>query len=412
MGNADEVVRVYKFLRDGMYAQYQGLNLLMSNLMCKYYECNRDIKSEEFKRFQKEQMNNRNKVFDNIEFAIGCDSKSAITQKVKQDFSISLKNGLAKGERNITNYKRDFPLMIRGRDLVFTQDLYAKERREFDANQDVYVKWVNKIVFKVIVRNGKKTQELLSVLSKIFDGTYKIQGSSIQINGGNIILNLSISIPLEICELNENTVVGVDLGIAIPAACGLNNSKYEKIFIGCKEDLLDRRTQYQYQRKILQKRLELTRGGRGRNKKLKRLETLGNSESNYVQTYLHMISKRVVDFAVKNNAKYINLEDLSGFSSSKNEDEAGFIMRNWSYYKLQKYIKYKANKRGIIVRKINPYRTSQICSECGHFEQGQRIDQSHFKCKACGFTANADFNASRNIAKSTDFVIEKNVSIA
>lgn len=47
----------------------------------------------------------------------------------------------------------------------------------------------------------------------------------------------------------------------------------------------------------------------------------------------------------------------------------------------------------IEVRKINPCYTSQVCSCCGHWEEGQRIDQSHFKCKACGAELNADFNA-------------------
>lgn len=78
-------------------------------------------------------------------------------------------------------------------------------------------------------------------------------------------------------------------------------------------------------------------------------------------------------------------------------------MRNWSFYELQHFITYKAAKYGIEVRKINPYHTSQICSCCGHWEEGQRIDQSHFKCKACGSELNADFNASRNIAMSKDF---------
>lgn len=92
------------------------------------------------------------------------------------------------------------------------------------------------------------------------------------------------------------------------------------------------------------------------------------------------------------------MEDLSGFDSSQ------FILRNWSFYELQQFITYKAAKYGIKIRKINPYHTSQVCSCCGHWEEGQRIDQSHFICKSCGVELNADFNASRNIAMSTDFV--------
>ena len=58
---------------------------------------------------------------------------------------------------------------------------------------------------------------------------------------------------------------------------------------------------------------------------------------------------------------------------------------------------------------IDPYHTSQICSCCGHWEEGQRINQSTFicknpECKNFGVKINADFNASRNIALSTNFI--------
>ena len=208
---------------------------------------------------------------------------------------------------------------------------------------------------------------------------------------------MSMDIPKQELELDENTVVGVDLGIAIPAVCGLNNNDYIRQSIGSKDDFLRVRTQLQSQRRRLQKSLSTTSGGHGRKKKLKPLERLSDRERNFVKTYNHYVSKNVVDFAVKNKAKYINIEDLSGFDSSK------FILRNWSFYELQQFITYKASKYGIEVRKINPYHTSQTCSCCGHWEEGQRIDQAHFKCKACGIELNADFNASRNIAMSTDF---------
>ena len=115
-----------------------------------------------------------------------------------------------------------------------------------------------------------------------------------------------------------------------------------------------------------------------------------------------MVSKRVVDFALKNNAKYINIENLEGYDTSK------FILRNWSFYQLQQYITYKAGLHGIEVRKINPAYTSQKCSCCGYVDSGNRPKeekgQAYFKCLKCGEEMNADFNAARNIAVSTNFV--------
>lgn len=404
MGEKEEINRVYKFIRDGQYAQYQACNLLMGQLMSEYYKYNRDIKNEMFKEKQKEICKNSNPLFEEIEFAIGVDTPSAITQKVKQDFNTALKNGLAKGERTITNYKRTNPLMTRSRHIrfyheyenynEFLEKLYSKEL-------DVYIKWVNKIVFKVVFGNPHRSHELRSVIQNIFEENYLVQGSSIEIDDKEIILNLSLSIPKQELELDENIVVGVDLGVAIPAVCGLNNNNYIRQSIGSKEKFLKVRTQLQSQRRRLQRSLSSNSGGHGRKKKLKPLEKLSDREKNFVKTYNHYVSKNVVDFAVKNKAKYINVEDLTGYDTSK------FILRNWSFYELQQFITYKAAKYGIEVRKINPCYTSQVCSCCGHWEEGQRIDQAHFKCKACGVELNADFNASRNIAKSTLWCDEK-----
>ncbi|MCM1308493.1 MAG: hypothetical protein NC223_07840 [Butyrivibrio sp.] len=54
VGDKEEVNRVYKYIRDGMYAQYQACNLLMGQLASEYFKCNRDIKSDSFKTAQKE----------------------------------------------------------------------------------------------------------------------------------------------------------------------------------------------------------------------------------------------------------------------------------------------------------------------------------------------------------------------
>ena len=50
------------------------------------------------------------------------------------------------------------------------------------------------------------------------------------------------------------------------------------------------------------------------------------------------------------------------------------------------------------VEKVNPAYTSQRCSACGHVDRDSRKSQARFRCTACGYAANADVNAARNIA--------------
>ena len=145
--NKEERDEKYKFIRDSQYAQYQGLNLAMGILASAYLLSGRDIKSEMFENAQK-SLTNSNPIFDGINFGKGIDSKSSIIQKVKKDFKTSLKNGLAKGERGITNYKRTFPLMTRGRDLKFYYD---------ETSNDILIKWVNGITFKLLL--GQRVNE-------------------------------------------------------------------------------------------------------------------------------------------------------------------------------------------------------------------------------------------------------------
>ena len=391
LGTNEERAEGYKFIRDSQYAQYQGLNLAMGLLTSAYLESNRDIKSDIFKNAQK-SLTNSNKIFDNIAFGTGIDTKSAITQRVKKDFKTSLKNGLAKGERTITNYKRNYPLLTRGRDLKFKYE-----------GDDIIIKWVNKITFKVVLGSNKIKEnkiELQHTLHKIIDKEYKVGQSSFQFDrNNNLILNLNLDIPYKPKnEVVEGRVLGVDLGLKYPAYMCLSDDTYKREHIGSIDDFLRVREQMQSRRRKLQHDLKFTKGGKGRNKKLQALDRLRDKEKNFVTTYNHMISKNVVEFAKKHQCEYIHLEKLTkdGFDNT--------VLRNWSYYQLQQYIEYKAEREGIKVRYVDPAYTSQTCARCGHVDKENRQTQEKFTCTKCGFELNADHNASINIARSTKFI--------
>lgn len=416
LGDKEERNRVFQYIRNGQYAQYQACNLLMGQLISEYYKYDRDIKNEDFKARQKEIMKNSNPLFHEIEFAIGNDTPSAVTQKVKADFNTALKNGLAKGERSVTNYKRTNPLITRGRSIQFYHN-YGTYQEFLDninsTDLEVYLKWVNKIKFKVIFGNPYRSAELRSVIKNIIEENYEIQGSSIYIDEKDIILNLSLSIPKKIQKLDENTVVGVNLGLIVPAMCALNNNEYKRLAIGNTDDFVRMRIKLQEQRKRIQKGLRSAAGGHGRSKKLKGLSKLKKREQKFVETYCHMISRRIVDFALINNAKYINLEYFQGYDTNE------FVLRNWSYYKIQQYCKYKASIYGIVVRFVNPCYNAQVCSFCGHWSETQRISREVFKCENPNCIShklykdgylNADFNNARNVALSSLFVNDGNVT--
>lgn len=423
IGDKKEIDRVYKYIRDGMFNQNKAMNQYMSALyMATMMDISKDDRKELNQLYTRISTSKKGSAYStDIQFAKGLPSTASLGQKVRQNFQKSVKDGLLYGKVSLPNYKKDNPLLIhvdyvrlRSTNPHLDNGLYHNYENEeeflnvlFSDNEkpEVFIKFANGITFQVVFGNLHKSLELRHVFQNIFNETYQVQGSSIQFDktGKKMILNLCLAIPKRKIKLNENTVVGVDLGVAIPAVCALNNNTYIKQSIGSKDDFLRVRTKIQAQKRRLQKSLKYSNGGHGRNKKLKILDKFTKYEKNFVQTYNHMVSKNIVEFAVKNNAKYINIEDLSGYHAND------FILRNWSFYQLQQYTTYKANLYGIEVRKVNPYHTSQTCSCCGHWEEGQRVTQADFicknpECKNYCKKINADYNAARNIAMSTAFV--------
>lgn len=424
VGDKDEVNRVYKYLRDGMKAQNAAMNQYMSAL---YVAMQNDATKEDRKElnnlYSRISTSKKGSAYDlSVEFAKGLATPSSATQKVRTDFEIAMKKGLKYGKLSLPTYRDTNPLIIhpdfvRLRSMSKYDDGIYHNYNDYSefldhlykSDLEILIKFANGITFKIIFGNPHKSAQLRNIFQNIFEEQYKVMGSTIEIKNTKIILNLSLSVPQKEIELNENVVVGVDMGIAVPAVCALNTNDVYKSFIGSKDDFISKRTQIQSQYRRLQKSLAITKGGHGRKRKLNSLQRFDDYERNWVSTYNHWVSKQVVDFAVENGAKYINVENLSGFG---NKERNKFILRNWSYYQLQQYITYKANKYGIVVRKVNPYHTSQICSCCGHWEEGQRQSQSEFicknpKCKNYDKTINADFNAARNIAMSTSFINEE-----
>ena len=385
----DLISERYKFIRDSQYAQFRGLNFAMGYLTNNLLSNNFDYKCDKYKETFN-ALKNTNPIFNNIEFGKGIDSKSAIINRVKKDFKNSMK-GVLRGETSIINYKRTYPLLTRGRSLkVYYED---------DKNDTILVKWVNGILFKVIIGYKKNSVELKHTLHKVITGEYTIAESSLEFNKRNdLILNLNLNVPENKIEFEEGRVLGVDLGMAIPVYMALNDAPYVREGLGSYEEFAKVRLQFKARRRRLSSQLKLAKGGKGRKRKLHSLEYLKDKERNFAKTYNHQLSKKIVEFAIKNKVEFIHLEKIN--SRGINDRVLGL----WGYYQLQEQIIYKAKEVGIKVKFIDPKYTSQKCSKCGYVHKDNRISQAKFTCLNCDNSINADWNSAINIAQSTDFV--------
>jgi len=426
IGDKKEISRVYNYLSKHIEAQNKAMNQYISSLYAAHLL---DISEEDRKElrnlYSRIPTSKKGSGYDtSIEFQKGI-PLSNITRSIESDFKKSLKDGLMYGKVSLPTYKKNNPMLVHVnycdlRDKVKERTgkntgifHNYKNHEEFlshlyKTDLEVFLQFTNNILFKFHFGDSvKKSSEIRSVMRKIFEREYTIHGSQIQLkerktgDGDDIFLLLCIEVPEVTHELSEDTVVGVDLGVANPAVCALNTKRYPYKYIGDGSIFIHHKQKYKNERTRLQRNLKYTSGGHGRKKKLRALNRLRDSESNFATTFSHKISKDIVDFAISNNAKYINIEDLKGIDTKNTK-----LLECWKYFELQQFITYKAARHGITVRKINPEYTSQTCSICGNREDGQR-DGRNFHCKACGAELDADYNAARVIAMSTNFVEDK-----
>ena len=68
-------------------------------------------------------------------------------------------------------------------------------------------------------------------------------------------------------------------------------------------------------------------------------------EGNYVRTKMHEYSRRLADYAVKNECGVIRL--VADDIQSEKDKENPILLRNWTYHGLKDMIAYKCKKAGI-----------------------------------------------------------------
>ena len=135
------------------------------------------------------------------------------------------------------------------------------------------------------------------------------------------------------------------------------------------------------------------------------LVRISRRENRFKRDTNHCISKKIV-LKAKALGMGIKLEDLH-FHDKKTVKKFNKELRDnnarlskWAFGQLREFITYKAKIHGIPVLMVNPAYTSQACSQCNHSEEDNRLTQELFRCKKCGYSVNADYNASVNISRA------------
>lgn len=238
-------------------------------------------------------------------------------------------------------------------------------------------------------------------------------------------------------------VMGVDLGIKCPAVSYSMDGKIR--FYGNGRENRYKRRKCHARRKKLQKA-----------KKLRAIKRISDKEARFMRDRDHQVSRAIVNEVIRQGANVIALEDLDGIrenctpstptrKSRKNIDKPKVdsvvtdttktgepvqldlfseskvltkkqrrkkhklskkqiaarrknnrSLNSWSFYRLAKFIEYKAALAGILVIRVDPYKTSQRCPICG---EAHKAKDRKYVCE-CGFHAHRDVVGAINIARN------------
>lgn len=255
-----------------------------------------------------------------------------------------------------------------------------------------------------VVCNFNGDSSVKKIVDRCLTGEYKICASQILQDGKKKYLNLAYNFTEVKADLDKDRIMGIDVGIAVPIYAAYNFSKYERVAIKDNR-IINQKIAINNKLSYAKKTCTFTNDGHGRTNKMRVYNRYSNYSHNLSQTVNHKWSKYIVDQAVKNKCGTIQIEDLSGINKNNK------FLKNWTYYDLQQKITYKAKEKGIEVVKIKPQYTSQRCSKCGYIDKNNRPTQKKFTCLKCGYSANADFNAARNIStREIDKIIDNEIN--
>jgi putative transposase len=208
----------------------------------------------------------------------------------------------------------------------------------------------------------------------------------------------------------DKIALGMDRGVVVPVATSVKGSSYD--LTGEQKHRLSiqeiRRNRYQRQ---------MARREKGSNRQKRTAQKAASCHAyaaNVRHDFAHKASRKIVD----SEAEVFVFEDLKVKNMTrapkpKNAGNGRYLpngaaakaglnksILESAWGRVRQFTAYKAIKANKLVIAVPPDGTSQECSKCSHTHPDNRISQSLFVCQNCGFTENADYNASLVIKKA------------
>ena len=231
--------------------------------------------------------------------------------------------------------------------------------------------------------------------NRAIDG--KIKNATVAYSAGHWYISVQVELDIGAPNHTSHSAIGIDLGI----------NKYVALSTGEFEDTINPFKKYQVKLAQAQRRLSKKKQfSENWKKQKKRIQKIHSKIAHVRKDFQHKLSTKLSNSHAMIVVEALKIGNMSRSASgtldnpgknvkAKSGLNKSILDQAWGEFKRQ--ISYKlAWKGGIYLEVPAPY-TSQTCSVCGEKDKASRQSQERYQCTSCGYEANADINAAKNI---------------
>ncbi|QKG91311.1 IS200/IS605 family element transposase accessory protein TnpB [Halorubrum salinarum] len=186
-----------------------------------------------------------------------------------------------------------------------------------------------------------------------------------------------------VSNAEHRTVLGVDLNVGGSLAVTSTGA-----FIGKADEMNHRRREFKKTRGSMRQT--------GTRSAHLSIQSMDDREHRWMKDELHRASNQILDEAHDHECTHIAFENLTDIRDRMARAKR---FHAWAFRRLYEYVEYKTETLDIKVEKVSPAYTIQRCSKCGFTHERNRRSKHQFACQKCDYQLNADYNASKNIAR-------------
>ena len=231
--------------------------------------------------------------------------------------------------------------------------------------------------------------------SRAIDGN--IKNATVTHSAGHWYVSIQVELDIGTPAHTGTSAIGIDMGI----------NKYVALSTGAYEDPINPFKKYQDKLAQAQQRLSKKKKfSENWKKQKKRIQKIHSKIAHVRKDFQHKLSTKLSNSHAMIVVEALKIGNMSRSASGTLDDPGknvkaksglnkSILDQAWGEFKRQ--IGYKLVWKGGIYLEVPAPYTSQTCSVCGEKDKASRQSQERYVCTSCGYEANADINAAKNI---------------